>query len=77
MNLESAIIYLWIFFQSQFNQITFRVIGDDTAPTYFDVFGASFTSLNQGEVRVAANLANDNRDLYYVSNFSYFIGASF
>ena len=60
--------HIWLsYFQSQFNQISFSIIGDDTAPEYFEVFGSSFTSLNQGEVRVRANLANDNRDRYYVS----------
>lgn len=54
-------------FQPQFNQLSFQVIGDDPAPTYFSVSTSGFTSLNQAQVRVRSNLANGNQDRYFVS----------
>jgi len=53
-------------FQPQFNQLSFQVIGDDPAPSYFTVATNGF-NLNQADVRVSSNLANGNQDRYYVS----------
>ncbi|WAQ96421.1 FAT4-like protein [Mya arenaria] len=50
---------------TNFNQLTFQVIGDDTASTYFSIaqFG---TSQNTATITVRSNLANENRDRYYL-----------
>ena len=47
--------------QPQFNQISYLVIGDDTAPSYFDVGSSS------GIVTTRVPLTSENVNRYYVS----------
>ena len=47
-------------FQAPFNRLTYRAIGDDSAPAYFSV------SEENGEIRVRSSLAADTATSYTV-----------
>ena len=51
--------------QRDFSVITYSIVGDDTAPDFFEV------NTESGQVRLAASVADELTELYRVRDFSY------
>ena len=49
-------------FQEPFNKVTYAIIGDDSAPSYFRI------NENSGAIQVSNNLENDATRTYSVSS---------
>jgi protocadherin Fat 4 len=54
-----------LFHQEPFNKISYKIIGDDTAPNYFRI------DANNGQISISNNLANDGTWEYKVRKLTH------
>ncbi len=53
-------IFFHNFFQEPYNQITFEIVGDDAAPTYFEI------DPTKGEIKIKRDIKSDTETQYQV-----------